>query len=79
MEYIASFFTHSGAIKYSRFLNKLNINNQTIPVPRKLSSNCGIGVKFNYEDNLNNILAEDIEKLFSVKMDNMSVYIVLNS
>ncbi|AJD31949.1 DUF3343 domain-containing protein [Clostridium sporogenes] len=67
MEYIASFFTHSGAIKYSRFLNKLNINNQTMPVPRKLSSNCGIGVKFNYKGNLNNILAEDIEKLFSVK------------
>ncbi len=79
MEYIASFFTHSGAIKYSRFLNKLNINNQTMPVPRKLSSNCGIGVKFNYKGNLNNILAEDIEKLFSVKMDNMNVYIVLNS
>ncbi len=44
MEYIGTFFTHSGAIKYSRFLNKLNINNQTMPVPRKISSNCGIGL-----------------------------------
>ncbi len=80
MEYIGTFFTHSGgAIKYSRFLNKLNINNQTMPVPRKLSSNCGIGVKFNYGDNLDTILAEDIEKLFSIKTDNMSVYIVVNS
>ena len=67
MNYIATFFTHSGAIKYSRFLKKLNIENQTMPVPRKISSNCGIGVKFNYQDSLNSILAEDIEKLFSIK------------
>ncbi|WP_251860778.1 DUF3343 domain-containing protein [Clostridium sp. Marseille-Q2269] len=67
MEYIGIFFAHSGAIKYSRFLNKLSISNQTMPVPRKISSNCGIGVKFNYEDNLNNLIVDDIEKLFSIK------------
>lgn len=67
MEYIATFFTHSGAIKYSRFLNGLDIKNQTMPVPRKISSNCGIGVKFKFEDKIDNILVEDIEKIFSIK------------
>ena len=47
MQYFITFFTHSGAIKFSRMLNKKNILNETSPVPRKLSSNCGIGVSLN--------------------------------
>lgn len=46
MNYFATFFTHSGAIKFSRFLTKIKIVNESCPVPRKLSSNCGIGVSF---------------------------------
>ncbi len=37
-----------------------------MPVPRKLSSNCGIGVKFNYISDISTIISEDIEKLFSI-------------
>lgn len=65
MEYIAIFFTHSGAIKYNKYLKSKNINAELMPVPRKLSSNCGIGVKFNYVEDINTIISEDIEKLFS--------------
>ena len=53
MEYIATFFTHSGAISFSRFLT------------RKLSSNCGIGVSFNYDGDLEEIHSDDMEKIFS--------------
>ncbi|NEZ46706.1 DUF3343 domain-containing protein [Clostridium niameyense] len=67
MECIAIFFTHSGAIKYSRYLNKIGIKNQTMPVPRKLSSNCGIGVKLFYKGNIKNIITDDIEKIFIVR------------
>ncbi|SHJ19547.1 Protein of unknown function [Clostridium amylolyticum] len=66
MEYIAVFFTHSGALKYNKFLKGKNISSQLMPVPRKLSSNCGIGVKFNYISDISTIISEDIEKLFSI-------------
>jgi len=66
MEYIAVFFTHSGALKYNRFLKSKDISSQLMPVPRKLSSNCGIGVKFNYISDISTIISEDIEKLFSI-------------
>lgn len=67
MEYIAVFFTHSGAVKYDKYLKKTSINSELMPVPRKLSSNCGIGVKFNYIMDINRIISEDIEKLFSIE------------
>ncbi|GAA0117250.1 MULTISPECIES: DUF3343 domain-containing protein [Clostridium] len=67
MNYLATFFTHSGAIKFKRYLTKNNIENEALPVPRKLSSNCGIGVKFLYEKNIEKIYDEDIEKIFKVK------------
>lgn len=67
MKYIATFFTHSGAIGFSRALTKNNIENETLPVPRKLSSNCGIGVSFHYEDHIDNLHSDDMEKLFITK------------
>lgn len=67
MYYMAVFFTHSGAIKYNRFLNKTSISSELMPVPRKLSSNCGIGVKFKFEGEINSIISEDIEKIFTQK------------
>lgn len=66
MEYIAVFFTHSGALKYNKFLKSKDISSQLMPVPRKLSSNCGIGVKFNYISDISTIISEDIEKIFSI-------------
>jgi hypothetical protein len=66
MEYIATFFTHSGAIKYQKFLRAKSIAVELMPVPRKFSSNCGIGAKFIYEDDIKNIVSTDIEKLYSL-------------
>ncbi|CAM2962751.1 DUF3343 domain-containing protein [Hathewaya histolytica] len=66
MEYIATFFTNSGAIKFNRYLNSLDVKNQAMPVPRKITSNCGIGVKFSYSDELENILIDDVETVFSI-------------
>ncbi|WP_081496271.1 putative Se/S carrier-like protein [Clostridium senegalense] len=54
-------------MKFKRYLTKNNIENEALPVPRKLSSNCGIGVKFLYEKNIEKIYDEDIEKIFKVK------------
>jgi len=67
MEYIAIFFTHSGAIKYHRYLKSVGIENEMMPVPRRLSSNCGIGVKLFKCNSIDNIITEDIEKIYKVE------------
>ena len=75
MKYFSTFYTHSGAIKFSRFLNKNNISNDKSPVPRKLSSNCGIGVSFVYEGDVKGILSDDIERIYTVLDDVYDLFI----
>lgn len=67
MEYVAVFFTHSGAIKYNKYLSSMNIENQITPTPRKLSSNCGIAIRFSFVGNIAPMINEDIEKIFRVE------------
>lgn len=74
MQYFITFFTHSGAIKFSRMLNKKNILNETSPVPRKLSSNCGIGVSLNYDNNIEELYIEDMERIYRKSDNNYSLY-----
>ena len=74
MPYFITFFTHSGAIKFSRMLNKKNILNETSPVPRKLSSNCGIGVSLNYDEDIEELYIEDMERIYRKSDDNYSLY-----
>jgi len=69
MEYMATFFTHFGAIKYKRFLASMDIIAETMPVPRKYSSNCGIGVKFSTTQDIRQLISEDIEKIFALQDD----------
>jgi len=64
MDYMATFFTHFGAVRYQRFLAGLGIRAETMPVPRKYSSNCGIGVRFSTTEDIRKLISEDIEKLF---------------
>jgi len=67
MEFMALFFTHSGAVKYDRLIKSMGLKCELMPVPRKLSSNCGIGARFTFDGNINKLISEDIEKLFEVK------------
>lgn len=64
MEYLATFFTHTGAVQYQRFLVKRGVNAESMPVPRKFSSNCGIGIRFSTMKDIGNLISEDIEKVF---------------
>lgn len=66
MEYIATFFTQSGAIKYQRYLIEKNINAEIMPVPRKFSSSCGISVKFSLDDDVLKYISDDIEKIYEM-------------
>ena len=66
-EYVAIFFTHSGAIKFDRKLKSSNIECELMPVPRQLSSSCGIGAKFKYDKDINDLVDDEIEKIFIVE------------
>ncbi len=67
MQYLATFFTHSGAVKYKSYLKKHAIPVELMPVPRKLSSSCGIAARFEYDGEMSSMISEDIEALFVVE------------
>lgn len=69
MDYIATFFTHSGAVKYKKHMTKLGVNVELLPVPRRLSSDCGIGARFSTGRDIRGLISEDIDKLFAVEKD----------
>lgn len=65
-EYVTLFFTHSGAIKFQRFSRKNYIDCELMPVPRKLSSNCGVCARFQFDGNINDLVSEETEKIYEI-------------
>ena len=47
-EYIATFYSHFGALSYSKGLKTLDINYKLMPVPRSLSASCGTCVFYTH-------------------------------
>lgn len=45
MTYIATFFSHFGAIRYKKLCEQQGLAAKTMPVPRTLSSSCGTCVR----------------------------------
>jgi len=64
-KFIFIFFTHSGAIKFDRKMKTKNINCELMPVPRNLSSNCGIGAVITCNESYNSFIDDEVEKVFS--------------
>jgi len=50
MTYIATFYAHFGAIKFKKHCESLGLLAKTMPVPRSLSSSCGICTLFETKD-----------------------------
>lgn len=46
MYYIATFYSHFGAMRFKKECQKENMAPQLMPVPRNLSSSCGTCVRF---------------------------------
>ena len=61
--YIATFFSHFGAIRFSKELKAAGIAGTLMPVPRKVSSSCGTCVRF-AADVVPNLPYDDVEQLF---------------
>lgn len=75
MVYMVLFFTHSGAIKFDRKCKKLNVKCELMPVPRILSSNCSISAKIEYNNDIDNLIDDEIEKIFLTQdNDNKLIY-----
>ena len=52
MTYIATFYSHFGAIRFKKECKKSNMTAEAMPVPRDLSSSCGTCVKFETDRDL---------------------------
>lgn len=48
-EYIATFFSHFGAVRFHRDMRRQGVEAGLQPVPRDLSSSCGTAVRFRYD------------------------------
>lgn len=46
MTYIATFYSHDGAIQFRKNCEKMKLDAVIMPVPRNLSSSCGTCVRF---------------------------------
>ena len=55
---------------------KLGINVELLPVPRRLSSDCGIGARFSTGRDISGLISEDIDKLYAVEKDGERLYTV---
>jgi len=64
MNYTIVFFTHSGAIKFERKMQKLDVPCLLQPVPRKLSSSCGICAKITFNGNTVDLVESEIESIY---------------
>jgi hypothetical protein len=67
VEYQILFFTHTGAIKFSREMKANNIECILMPVPRSMSSNCSVSAKITYDDKIEDIIDKEVEKVFSLE------------
>lgn len=63
-EYQVLFYTHTGAIKFQRALKKENIPCELMPVPRALSSNCGVSARICYNGQVEQLTSDQIEKIY---------------
>ena len=68
--YIATFFSHFGAIRFHKGLQDRGIAAKMMPVPRKVSSSCGTCVRFESEELPPH--NEDVETLYRLEGDGLA-------
>lgn len=74
-KYIATFYSHFGAIRYVRELKQQGIIGRTMPVPRNLSSSCGTCVMYESESGFVEDNHDEIEQIVKVTGESyISVY-----
>jgi hypothetical protein len=62
-------------MKFSRKAKSMDINIELMPVPRVLSSNCSISARIRYDKDIENLIDDEIEKIFiSENSENRLIY-----
>ena len=70
MKYIATFFSHFGAIRFEDNCRKRNIPAKLMPVPRTLSSSCGTCVSYESDYySFSESISEEVEQIVEVSDD----------
>ena len=66
-QYIATFFSHFGALRFQKLCSQLSWPARLAPVPRSLSSSCGTCVLFQTaelaKDDLSQFITPELEQL----------------
>ena len=62
--YIATFFTHFGAVSFNRNLEKMGRTGIMMPVPRVLSASCGVCIKFDSIDGIDFAVCTDLSEIY---------------
>ena len=70
--YIATFFSHFGAIRFNKDLKAAGLSGKLMPVPRRVSSSCGTCVKFEAESDTV-VHSDDLEQLFLVNGEELTM------
>ena len=66
-QYIATFFSHFGAIRFQHLCAERGYQSQLSPVPRALSSSCGTCVLFQ----ANELAPEQIQQLITPELEQL--------
>lgn len=65
-QYIATFHTHLSAQRSHRALTNAGINAKLAPVPREVSSSCGICMRYESEDSCEQLMDTDLEGIYQI-------------
>ncbi len=63
--YLATFFTHFGAVSFNKTLEKHGQKGVMMPVPRVLSASCGVCVKFDDIKDIDFENCSDLSEVYS--------------
>jgi len=69
MKFLATFYTHFGAMRFNKFCEKEGIPAKMSPVPRELSSSCGVCVRFESACAPNAADHEDMERCYCISVN----------
>ncbi|NLY77802.1 MAG: DUF3343 domain-containing protein [Tissierellia bacterium] len=72
-EYVVIFFTQSGAIKFDRKAKRRNIECKLMPVPRILSSSCGICARIKFDGHVKELVDDEVDKIYLIKDKNYEI------
>lgn len=76
-KYIATFYSHFGAIRFKKLCGQKGYEARMMPVPRDLSSSCGTCVQWMGElISAEEIVADEVEQMAEITPDGYVVYYI---